>query len=39
MIQMVHKDTTGEVCYSLYGNACSGEKFGWLNMLKPTCLM
>lgn len=39
VIQMVNKDIIGEVCYSWYGSACSGEKFGWLNMLKPTCPM
>lgn len=39
VIQMVNKDIIGEVCYSLYGSACCGEKFGGSNMLKPTCLM
>ena len=39
VIQMLNKDIVGEVCYSLYGSACSGEKFGLLNMQKSACPM
>lgn len=39
VIQMVNKDIIGEGCYSLYGSACSGQKFGGSNILKPTRLM
>lgn len=39
VIPMVNKDIIGEVCCSLDGSACSGEKFGRSNMLKSECLM
>jgi len=39
VVQTVNKDVTGEVCYSFCGSACSREKFGWVDMLKLTCLM